>query len=72
MTVAACERLRRRRDVVDVVLTGGVFANALLASATASALRASGFRVHLSQRVPTNDGGLAFGQLAAVAAADGN
>jgi hydrogenase maturation protein HypF len=70
MTTAACDTIRRSREVTDVVLTGGVFANALLARATTSSLRGAGFRAHLNQSVPTNDGGLAFGQLAAVAAAD--
>ena len=47
-----------------VALSGGSFQNQLLLQATAHHLQASGARVMLHARVPTNDGGLALGQAA--------
>ncbi|MET9211603.1 MULTISPECIES: carbamoyltransferase HypF [unclassified Nocardia] len=51
-----------------VALSGGVFQNALLLSATRAALRDNGFHVITHRRLPPNDGGLAFGQLLAAGA----
>jgi hydrogenase maturation protein HypF len=52
---------------LPVVLSGGCFQNARLAESIASGLRPD-FQVHLHERVPPGDGGIALGQ-AAVAAA---
>jgi hydrogenase maturation protein HypF len=51
-----------------VVLTGGCFQNKYLTETTVDRLEAGGFKPYWHQRVPPNDGGLALGQLAAVAA----
>ena len=52
-----------------VVLSGGVFLNALLTrEVDRAARRADGFRVYRHRRVPPNDGGLSLGQLAVAAA----
>ena len=51
-----------------VALSGGVFQNALLLSGTRRVLRDNGFTVLTHRRLPPNDGGLAFGQVLAVAA----
>jgi hydrogenase maturation protein HypF len=51
-----------------VVLTGGCFQNKYLTESTVARLEAEGFIPYWHQRVPPNDGGLALGQLAAVAA----
>jgi hydrogenase maturation protein HypF len=64
----ACELLRERCGVSQVVLSGGVFQNAALLERTAALLRAARFEVLCAQRVPCNDGGVSYGQ-AAVAAA---
>lgn len=46
----------------DIALSGGVFQNRLLLKKTFDLLTANGFRVHMHHRVPTNDGGISFGQ----------
>ena len=63
-----CGRLRAGTGLDAVVLSGGVFLNALLTSETCARLARAGFRVYRHRLVPPNDGGLALGQ-AAVAAA---
>ncbi|MEU9111515.1 carbamoyltransferase HypF [Streptomyces sp. NPDC048483] len=71
--VRRCCALARERTGLDTVaLTGGVFANTLLATTTARLLRQDGLTVLCHRRVPPNDGGLALGQLVVAArAADG-
>jgi len=46
-----------------VVLSGGVFQNALLLAQTRRALLNDGFEVYSHQRIPPNDGGIALGQI---------
>lgn len=64
----ACAQLARGEGLRDVVLSGGVFGSAILANELPARLRALGLVPHLQRRVPPNDGGLAFGQLAVAAA----
>jgi hydrogenase maturation protein HypF len=60
-TIALVERARRRAGDLPVVLTGGVFQNALLVERV---LREAGpaARVFRHAAVPPGDGGLALGQ----------
>ena len=63
-----CDRLRSASGLDAVVLSGGVFMNALLTVEVLESLRPRGFRVYRHERVPPNDGGICLGQLAVAAA----
>ncbi|HUF10037.1 MAG TPA: hypothetical protein VMO47_11995, partial [Rhodothermales bacterium] len=65
--VGAAVHARSETGVNRVGLSGGVFQNRLLFDDIRTKLQSQGFEVIMHRRVPTNDGGLAYGQ-AAVAA----
>jgi hydrogenase maturation protein HypF len=68
-TIAEVARRLRAEFAFDTVgLTGGVFQNRRLTQFAAEELERAGFEVRLGERIPCNDGGLAFGQLAEVSA----
>ncbi len=67
-TVDVCVTLAAARRSENVVLSGGVFQNRRLLESVSAELHAAGLRVLVPQRLPVNDGGIAYGQ-AAVAAA---
>jgi hydrogenase maturation protein HypF len=67
-TVEACVRAASTHGVEVVVLSGGVFANRRLLESVAVGLHDAGLRVLAPERLPANDGGVAYGQ-AAVATA---
>ena len=52
-----------------IVLTGGCFQNRYLLEQSVQRLSQAGFKPYWHQRVPTNDGGIALGQVAAAARA---
>jgi hydrogenase maturation protein HypF len=60
-------RVATRVGDEKVALSGGCFQNRALVERTVRKLRAGGFRPYWHQRVPPNDGGIALGQLAALA-----
>jgi hydrogenase maturation protein HypF len=66
--VAICDRLRTQTGLDAVVLSGGVFLNALLTAEAVARLKSEDFRVYRHRQVPPNDGGLCLGQLAVAAA----
>jgi hydrogenase maturation protein HypF len=66
--VDAIVAVAQRVGVERVALTGGCFQNRVLTDGAAAALRRGGFRPLVHRRVPTNDGGLALGQVAVAAA----
>jgi hydrogenase maturation protein HypF len=67
-TADACARAAGERGLDSAVLSGGVFQNRLLLAATADALAAAGMRVLTPERLPPNDGGVSYGQVAVAAA----
>lgn len=56
------QKMSAQYDVDMVVLTGGVFQNSLLASATRQRIMASGHAVLCPSGFPANDGGVSLGQ----------
>jgi hydrogenase maturation protein HypF len=68
IVAATCERLRRATGLDAVVLSGGVFLNALFTTEVTARLLGDGFRVYRHRSVPPNDGGLSLGQLAVACA----
>jgi hydrogenase maturation factor HypF (carbamoyltransferase family) len=58
------EAERARSGVAVAGLTGGVFQNRRLLELAAEGLVRRGFRVLLPERIPCNDGGLSYGQVA--------
>jgi hydrogenase maturation protein HypF len=67
LIATVCGRLRRATDIEKVVLSGGVFLNALLTAEVQARLAGEGFAVYRHRLVPPNDGGLSLGQLAVAA-----
>jgi len=68
LIVATCARIRRETRIERVVLSGGVFCNALLVRLSVARLTARGFQVFTHHLVPPGDGGISLGQLAIAAA----
>ena len=65
--VTACARAASEHGVDQIVLSGGVFQNRRLLTETAAGLQAAGLRVLMPERLPCNDGGIAYGQVAVAA-----
>jgi hydrogenase maturation protein HypF len=63
IVLAVAQKVGEKR----VVLTGGCFQNRYLVERSADRLRAAGFEAYWHQRIPPNDGGIALGQVIAVA-----
>jgi hydrogenase maturation protein HypF len=68
LIAAVCAWIRQASGIEAVVLSGGVFLNALLTGEVGARLGSDGFRVYRHRVVPPNDGGLSLGQLAVAAA----
>jgi len=56
--------IRQKEGISKVVLSGGVFQNKYLLEGTIEILQKNKFEVYSHATVPTNDGGIALGQLA--------
>lgn len=68
MIAVVCGRIRAETGLNRVVLSGGVFMNALLTEETTRRLGDEQFNVYRHRLVPPNDGGLSLGQIAIAAA----
>ena len=64
MTLDVCRELRKRTDINEVALSGGVWQNVTLLQKTVQLLQQEYFTLLLHSQVPPNDGGLALGQTA--------
>ena len=51
-----------KSECKNVCMSGGVFQNALLRNKAAAVLNESRFNVYFNEKIPTNDGGISFGQ----------
>lgn len=67
-TVDVCAQLSATTGISDVVLSGGVFLNAVLTVSCTRRMERAGLRVFRHRLVPPNDGGLSLGQVAVAAA----
>lgn len=56
------ELARNKKNINNVVLSGGCFLNKFLLEASIDTLRKRGFEVFFHTKFPTNDGGIALGQ----------
>jgi hydrogenase maturation protein HypF len=64
MILETAVRIKEKRGISKVCLSGGTFQNKYLSTRVESLLRDAGFEVFVPLQVPTNDGGIALGQLA--------
>jgi len=60
-------KIRKERNVNKVVMSGGSFQNAYILKKVEQLLKKNGFTVYAHEKVPTNDAGIALGQLAIAA-----
>ncbi len=67
-TTEALVLVAGRQELDLAVLSGGVFQNRLLLELTTAALEEAGLRVLVPEKLPPNDGQIAFGQVAVAAA----
>jgi hydrogenase maturation protein HypF len=56
------EKLSSLHNLKDVALCGGVFQNMYLLEKTVDSLISKGLKVHIHDKVPTNDAGISLGQ----------
>jgi hydrogenase maturation protein HypF len=64
---ATASEIRKNTRISKVVLSGGSFQNAILLGETETKLKENNFEVFAHEKVPSNDGGIALGQLAIAA-----
>ncbi len=67
-TIEMASAMKKECDSNKVVLSGGTFQNKYLLGKLEHKLSKQGFEVFTHQRIPTNDGGIALGQLVIAAA----
>lgn len=59
--------MRQKNNINKVVLSGGSFQNRIILEKSEHILKSAGFEVYTQSLVPSNDGGIALGQLAIAA-----
>ena len=63
LTVSMCVRIREDLGINEVALSGGVFQNSFLLKKICCNLKQNNFEVYTHKRLPSNDGGIAIGQI---------
>ena len=63
LTVSTCMSIRRDSGINDVALSGGVFQNSFLLEKIHCNLQKNNFKVYTHKDLPSNDGGVAIGQI---------
>jgi len=63
MAVDICKHARTKTNLNEVAISGGVWQNQILLNLVSDGLEQEGFIVYFHKQVPTNDGGLALGQV---------
>lgn len=66
LLIKKCEQARAETKINDVVLSGGVFQNEILLEFMENELQHLCFNVYSHSQIPTNDGGISFGQVMVV------
>ena len=64
---AIANKIRKDTGLNKVVLSGGTFQNRYILGTSENLLKKNGFNVFTQSRIPSNDGGIALGQLAITA-----
>jgi hydrogenase maturation protein HypF len=67
MVAEVVQRIQKETGIRKVVLSGGTFQNRILLERIENQLEDLNFRVYAQYKVPSNDGGIALGQLAIAA-----
>lgn len=62
LLISKVEQVRTKTNINDVVLSGGVYQNEFLLTIMENELRRLNFNVFSHSNIPTNDGGISFGQ----------
>jgi len=65
ITLLMCDNLKLKTGIKTVALSGGVFQNRFLLNAISRGLQRKGYDVLVHRQVPSNDGGIALGQVMA-------
>lgn len=66
LLIKKAEQARDEIKINDIILSGGVFQNEILLKLMEKELQLKGFNVYSHSKIPTNDGGISFGQVMVV------
>jgi len=66
LLIKKAEQAWNETNINDIVLSGGVFQNEVLLELMENELQLKGFNVYSHSKIPTNDGGISFGQVMVV------
>ena len=67
LIVSMAKRVKKETGLNRVVLSGGTFQNRIILEKSENNLKKNGFEVFTQSDIPSNDGGIALGQIAIAA-----